>query len=562
MDRTVDFIAIGSGAAAMSAALRAHDLGAEVLLLEATDRYGGSTAMSGGVCWVPNNPHMAAAGVPDRPEDALTYLRNIVGESTPDEILRTYVSESRRMVEYLEEKSAVRFEALEKYCDYYPEVEGGRPGGRSMECTPYDGRELGAEFARIRPPHPQSQVMGIFGLTAREAHTLLSNTWRSKVLLIKRLLAAALHLPARKKWGRDPRLTAGNALIARLRRSLMDRGVELSLSTVVQELIIDDGRVVGVVAERDGTKQRIGARKGVLLSAGGFSRNKAMRQEHQPSPITDEWSAGNLRSLGDGHRMGVAAGGRLVHMDKAWWTPTIRIPRQELAWVIVVEKNLPHSIMVSDAGQRFTNEAAPYLDVVQGMYAAEAAPAWMLFDASFRRNYPVGPLAPGYAVPDKRVSKKFLHGFLKKADTLTDLAAAMEVPAQALLGTVERFNGMVDAGVDTDFGRGESLSDRYYGDPRVQPNPCLGRIQTGPFYALRVYPGDLGTKGGLVVDTHGRVLAGDGAPIPGLYAAGNCAAPVMGRTYPGAGGTIGPAMVGGFLAAEAAAENESGRGDA
>ena len=213
-----------------------------------------------------------------------------------------------------------------------------------------------------------------------------------------------------------------------------------------------------------------------------------------------------MRNLGDGHRMGVEAGGRLVHMDKAWWTPTIRIPRQELAWVMVVEKNLPHSIMVSDAGQRFVNEAAPYLDVVEGMYAAGAAPAWMVFDASFRRNYPVGPLAPGYAVPDKRVSQKFLRGFLKKADSLAKLAEQMEVPAQALLSTVERFNGMADTGKDTDFGRGESLSDRYYGDPRVQPNPCLGRLETAPFYAVRVYPGDLGTKGGLVVDTHGLSL--------------------------------------------------------
>ncbi|MFT5685754.1 MAG: 3-oxosteroid 1-dehydrogenase [Myxococcota bacterium] len=553
MDRTVDFIAIGSGAAAMAAGLRAADLGMEALLLEATDSYGGSTAMSGGVCWVPNNPHMAARGVSDTAEDGLTYLRNIIGDSTPDEVLQTYVTESRRMVEYLEEKSAVRFEALEKYCDYYPEVEGGRPGGRSMECTPFDGRELGEEFRRIRPPHPQSQVLGIFGLTAREAHTLLANTWHSKVLLVKRLLAAGLNLLARRKWGRDPRLTAGNALIARLRRSLLDRNVELSLSTTVTDLIIEEGRVVGVIAEKDGKTLRIGARKGVLLSAGGFSRNKAMRQEHQPAPITDEWSAGNLRSLGDGHRMGVEAGGRLVHMDKAWWTPTIRIPRQELAWVIVVEKNLPHSMMVNDRGQRFTNEAAPYLDVVEGMYAADSAPAWLLFDATFRRSYPVGPLAPGYAVPDKRVSQKFLHGFLKKSDTLAGLAEACEVPAQALLGAVERFNTMADTGKDTDFGRGESLSDRYYGDTRATPNPCLGRLETAPFYAVRVYPGDLGTKGGLVVDPQGRVLDSTDAPIPGLYAAGNCAAPVMGKTYPGAGGTIGPAMVIGFLAAEAAA---------
>ena len=557
MDRQVDFIAVGSGAASMAAAIRAHDLGAEVLVLEATDRYGGSTAMSGGVCWVGNNPHMAGVGIEDSAEDALTYLRNIVAGSSSEEILRSYIEHSRRMVEYMEEKTAVRFESLEKYCDYYPEVPGGRVGGRSMECTPINGAELGEEFRRIRPPHPQSQVMGIFGLTAREAHTLLATTWPSTVLLFKRLIAAGFNLMARRKWGRDPRLTAGNALIARLRRSMLDRNIELSLSSPVRELIIEDGAVVGVVTEQDGKTVRIRARKGVLLGAGGYARNKAMRQEHQPHPITDEWSAGNMRNLGDGHRMGTEAGGRLVLMEESWWTPTIRIPKQELAWVVVVEKNLPHSMMVNDEGQRFTNEAAPYLDVVKGMYAADSAPAWLIFDATFRRNYPIGPLAPGYAVPDKRVSKKFIQGFLKKSDTLAGLAAEMEIPAQSLLSSVERFNGFAESGKDPDFGRGESLSDRYYGDTRATPNPCIGRLEKGPYYAVRVYPGDLGTKGGLVIDTHGRVLGEGDAPIPGLYAAGNCAAPVMGKTYPGAGGTIGPALTVGFLAAEAAIQESN-----
>ena len=552
----VDLLVVGSGAAAMAAGIRASDLGSEVLLIEASARYGGSTAMSGGVCWVPDNPHMAAAGITDSADDALTYLRHIVGQEVPEVLLRTYITQSRRMVDYLEANSAVRFEALERYTDYYPEAPGGRPGGRSMECTPFSGALLGEAFRRIHAPHPQSQVMGMFGLTAREAHTLLANTWASKLLLVKRVLAWALNLRARRRWGRDPRLTAGNALIARLRRSLLDRDVPLWLSCPAKELIVEDGRVVGAVAEREGEAVRILARQGVLLAAGGFSRSAAMRRDHQPHVATTAWSASNLRNLGDGHRMGQAAGGRLVLMDAAWWTPTIRLPGQELAWVIVVEKNLPHGVIVDQDGRRFTNEAAPYLDVVKGMFAAgpQAVPAWLIVDATFRHRYPIGPLAPGYAVPDKRVSRRFMAGFLHKASSLAELAGLLSMDEAVLTESLSRFNAMARAGTDEDFQRGESLSDRYYGDPRVTPNPCLGPVERPPFYATAVYPGDLGTKGGLVIDAGARVLGDDDAPIAGLYAAGNCAAPVMGRTYPGAGGTIGPALTFGFLAAESAAE--------
>ena len=371
------------------------------------------------------------------------------------------------------------------------------------------------------------------------------------------MVGCILRYFSRRKYGRDTRLTAGNALIGRFRKALVDRNVQIRLSSTVTGLIRENNRVVGVTVENNGEITRIGARCGVLLAAGGFSRNAKMRQTHQQAPITAEWGAGNLRNQGDGHNMGAEVGGVLAQMDEAWWTPTILIPRQELAWVIVVEKNLPHCIIVDQSGHRFLNEAAPYLDVVKAMYAAHketdrAIPAWMIFDATFRHKYPAGPLAPGYAVPDKRLSKRYLDQFLVKANTVEQLAAKTQIDADTLQEGITRFNAQAVSGVDSDFNRGDSLSDRYYGDPNVKPNPCLGPIVTPPFYALQVWPGDLGTKGGLVTDSGARVLDSEGQPIGGLYAAGNCAASIMGKTYPGAGGTIAPALTFGFLSAESA----------
>jgi 3-oxosteroid 1-dehydrogenase len=243
-------------------------------------------------------------------------------------------------------------------------------------------------------------------------------------------------------------------------------------------------------------------------------------------------------------------------MDEAWWTPVTRVPRSDPAWVLVVEKSLPGSILVNRHAERFFNEAAPYIDVVKAMYAHDAVPTcWLIFDAEFRRRYPVGPVAPGYAQPDRTLSRRLRDGFLKRAATLEELADLLELDVAALRATVDRFNELADAGVDTDFGRGESLADRYYGDDARGKNPSLAALRKAPWYAIPVFPGDLATKGGLVTDARARVLDAEGRPIPGLYAAGNTSASMMGPTYPGAGGTIGPALTFGFLAAETAVED-------
>lgn len=557
-DEQVDFVVLGSGAAGLAAAARAHDLGMRVVVLEKSDRYGGNTAMSGGVCWVGNNPHIAGVGIPDNDDDVLSYLRHITGGEVAEERLRAYADESRRVVNWLEANTRVRFDALEHYTDYYPEAPGGRPGGRSMESRPFDGTELGDDLRALRMPHPQSQILGRFGITAAQAHTMLAGGIRAMLLMLMCFIRYALRWRARKQYGRDTLLACGNALIGRLRASLKDRGVAVRLNASATELVRDGERVVGVVAEIDGKTVRIGAARGVLLAAGGFSRNLEMRQEHQRHPITTEWTAGSPYNTGDGIRMGIEAGGAVSLMDEAWWTPVTLVPRQEFAWVLVVEKNLPGGIFVNQHAKRFTNEAAPYIDVVIGMYEDQAVtgatvPSFLIFDATFRKRYPVGPIAPGYAMPDSRVPRRYMKDFLVKAASLDELAGKLELDPGALRETVTHYNDMARRGVDEDFGRGNSASDRYYGDTRAQPNPCMAPIEKGPFYAIRVYPGDLGTKGGLVTDVGARVLDADGCAIAGLYAAGNCSASVMGRTYPGAGGTIGPALTFGVVAAESAA---------
>jgi 3-oxosteroid 1-dehydrogenase len=560
-DHEVDLVVVGSGAAGHAAAIRAHDLGLRVLVLEGSPLVGGSTAMSGGVVWIPLNPQMQARGISDSREEALAYLRSIVGEGVvAEDRLVAYVDHAARVLAYLQEQTHFRLDSLEKYADYYAENPGGKPGGRSMEPVPFDASLLGPAFAHLRPPHPQSQVMGRFGLTARDAHDILRNDLRGKWRLIRYAFSYLARWFTRRRFHRDTRLTAGNALIGRLHRSLLDRGVELWREAPATELVMEGGRAVGVRCTVQGVERAVGARRGVLLAAGGFERDQAMRDAHQRRPIDVAWSAASPASLGAGLRMGEAVGAELALLREAWWTPVTQVPRSELAWVLVVEKSLPGGFMVNAEGRRFTNEAAPYQDVVLAMYEHGAVPTcWLVFDAEFRRLYPVGPVAPGYAMPDRSLSRKFREGFFRVAPSIEGLAEKIGVPVDTFTATVQRFNEQAERGVDEDFGRGDKLADRYYGDVNVQPNPCLRALSKAPFYAIPVFAGDLGTKGGLVTDAAARVLRPDGSVIEGLFAAGNTSAAVMGMSYPGAGGTIGPALVFGFLAAEAAASEGGGR---
>lgn len=557
-DHSVDLLVAGSGAAAMAAGIRAADLGLGVLLVEKGSHYGGSTAMSGGVCWVGNHERMAALGIPDTDGEVLQYLKQITNGETSEELLRTYVSESKRMLSYLEQNTHVQFAPLRDYGDYYAEGQGGKTGGRSLEPRPFDGGRLGSDFALLHRPAPSALVLGKFMITAREARKFIVLGLSSIIALAWSLARYALRFRMRRRFGRDPYLTNGNALAGRLRLSLKERDVPVWLQAPLLELVQVQGRVVGAVVQREGRKIRVQARRGVLLACGGFERNLKMRQEHGPSPAAVDWTAGNEDNTGDGIELGRRAGASTALMDEAWWTPVTQYPGVPSGWVLVVEKSLPGGIFVDGAGRRFTNESAPYQDVAMAMYANHArsgrgVPAWMVFDARYRRNYIAGPIGPGRFLPDKVLPRRVRQQLLRKAPSLAELASQLQLDPQVLEATVARYNQMAKAGRDEDFGRGEASSDRYYGDARVKPNPCMAPLLQPPFYAIPIYPGDLGTKGGLRTDSHARVLDESGAPIVGLYAAGNTSASIMGRSYPGAGGTIGPAMCFGFLAAECAA---------
>ena len=545
----------------MAAAIRAHDLGLQVLLLEKSDQFGGNTAMSGGVCWVANNPDMKRVGIADSEEDGLTYLKHITKGEVPEEMLRVYLRESLRMLDYFQTHTLMRYRSLAKYTDYYPEAPGGLPGGRSMDPVPFDGAELGEHLMELRRPHEQSQIVGKFGITAEEAQAALALDFRTVLFLAWQLVLYAFRFFKRRKWGRDTKLCAGNALMGRLYRSLLDREVPASLNASATSLVIEDGRVVGAVVDKEGKEIRVRARKGVMLAAGGFARNQEMREKYQRKPIRTEWTAGSPANTGDGIQMGIDAGGQIALMDEAWWTPVAVVPKTDAAWVLVVEKSLPHGIFVNQNGNRFTNEAAPYIDVVLGMYddaeknGADQARWFHIFDSKYRRMSITGPIAPSKFMPDSQLPRRYRDGhYLYKAASLEELANKIQVPAIRLQSTIERFNEHAVTGEDPDFNRGWSAQDRYYGHPAVKPNCALGPVREPPFYAVQIYPGDLGTKGGLVTDAHGRVLDENGQPIVGLFAAGNTTASMMGRTYPGAGGTIGPALTFGFLAAEAAAK--------
>ena len=340
----------------------------------------------------------------------------------------------------------------------------------------------------------------------------------------------------------------GQALAAGLRAGLLAADVPVWLDTSLTGLVTEDGRVTGVRATRDGAPVLIRARRGVLIATGGFERNEQMRKQYQQEPIGTEWTTGAAGNTGDGIVAGQEAGADTGLMDDAWWGPAIPLPHGP--YFCLAERSLPGSVLVNGAGQRFVNECAPYVDAVHAMYAGNAAgtshiPAWLVFDQRYRDTYVFALRPPGRALP----RRWYEAGAVFRAPDIDGLAAAIGVDPAALAKTVGRFNDFARAGRDEDFRRGDSAYDRYYGDPRVRPNPNLAPLARPPYYAVKIVPGDLGTKGGLRTDARARVLRADGTLIPGLYAAGNASASVMGHSYAGAGATIGPAMTFGYLAA-------------
>ncbi|GHA49127.1 3-ketosteroid-delta-1-dehydrogenase [Streptomyces purpurascens] len=536
---TYDVVVIGSGAAGMTAALTAAGQGLSCVVLEKAPTFGGSAARSGAGIWIPNNPVLLAAGVPDTPAKAAAYLAAVVGPDVPADRQRAFLAHGPATISYVMAHSPLRFRWMEGYSDYYPELPGGLPNGRSIEPDQLDGRILGPELARLNPPYmgvPAGMV--VFSADYKWVTLAAVNAKGTAVAAqcLARGTAAALR-------GEKP-LTMGQSLAAGLRAGLRSAGVPVWLDTPLTDLYVEGGTVRGAVVTRNGGPGLVRARRGVIVGSGGFEHNAAMRARFQRQPIGTDWTVGAKENTGDGILAGERLGAALDLMDDAWWGPAIPVPGQP--YFCLAERTLPGGLLVDGSGRRFVNEAAPYSDVVHTMYdAREAIPAWLITDQNYRNRYLFKDVLPALPLPDAWYDSGAAH----KAWSLDALAASIGVPAAALRTTVDRFNSQARRGEDPDFHRGDSAYDHYYTDPSVLPNSCLAPLWLPPYHAFRIVPGDLGTKGGLLTDARARVLREDGSVIPGLYAAGNASAAVMGHSYAGAGSTIGPAMTFGYIAA-------------
>jgi 3-oxosteroid 1-dehydrogenase len=542
-----DLLVVGSGAAGMTAALVARLEGLDSLVLEKTGLIGGSTAVSGGGIWIPNNHLMEQAGIRDSFEDACRYLQNTVGDRTPRKNQEAFVANAREMLKYLAARADLRFSMADGFPDYYPERPGGVATGRTVYVPMFVGRKLGREFARLRDQRHDPAKWILMSLQEFKRFLLCKTN--------PTFLPTAVRVVLRNAFGhlfRRWHATLGRALAASLFHALKEHNISAWLETGVRDLVLDGRRVTGVLAEKNGRTIAIRARKGVVLAAGGFEHNASMRDQFLPKPATTDWTSGAEGNTGEVIRMGMTIGAAVDLMDDAWWGPTLVAPGKAPLFMLV-ERSYPGGIIVNSAGKRFVNESSSYVDVVHRMYedngrGGVTIPAHFIMDQRFRSNYILGLLPPA------RSPKKLIdNGYLRKAATLRELAIASGIDAEGLLETVERFNESARTGRDVDFNRGDSAYDRSYADPSVEPNPCLAPIERPPFYSVKVYPGDLGTKGGLVTNECAQVLRADGSVIDGVYAAGNTAASVMGNTYPGGGATLGPAMTFGYLAAMHAA---------
>lgn len=550
-DHSVDLLIAGSGGGGMTAALAALDSGIEPLVLEKQALVGGSTGLSGGMVWLPNNPLMRAGGIADSHEDGLAYFDDVVGDigaaSSPAR-RETFLTAGYEMINFLTRKG-VRFVRCPGWSDYYPNHKGGNESGRAVECVPYDAAALGNWRDKVQPSMAKSY--GGFVLKTNELRSVQYFN-RSP-----RAFAVAMRVFARTRAARLRRremLTNGASLIGQMLKVLIDLRGDPPIWTdaAMADLIVEDGRVVGARVSRGGATLNVEARKGVLLAAGGFSRNADMRRRYSgDQPNEARWSIANAGDTGEVLQTAMRLGAKTDLLDEAWWLPSIFIADGgDAARALGSGRQRPGAIYVDGAGKRFCNESNSYVEVGKAMYANKAVPCWMVFDEGYIRRYVSG------ANPFKKRSlpeELIERGAVLRGATVAELARQIDVPADTLEQTVKRFNGFAVKGLDPDFGRGQSAYNDCLGDPGYRPNAALGPLERSPYYATRVLPADVGTCGGVITNEHAQVLDEDDCVIDGLYATGNITATVMGRNYLGAGGSIAYTMVFGYVAARHAA---------
>ncbi|WP_420880943.1 3-oxosteroid 1-dehydrogenase [Rhodococcus sp. (in: high G+C Gram-positive bacteria)] len=546
-DERFDVVVVGAGGAGMAAAITAAQKGLKAVIVEKSRYWGGSTSRSGGGVWIPGNSVLKREAPADDVEAARRYLHSIIGPGVDPARIDTYIDRGPEALQFLIDNSALNLEWVKNYSDYYPEAPGGLSTGRSCEPKPFDARALGDDLATLHPPYSKAPLNVVVKQSDYRWLSTGLRHWRGPVRMIRVGLRTLVAKARRQKL-----LGMGGALMAELMLGVRAAGIPLWLNTALVDLVVEDGRVAGVVVESDGGKRTLRAEHGVILACGGFDANDEMRKKYQRAPIGADWTIGAPTNTGDGINAGLKVGTATAFMDDAWWAPSIPLPRGP--WFALAERSLPRSIMVNDRGERFMNESLPYVEATHRMYGGEFGqgdgpgenlPAWLIFDQTYRDRYLFAGVTARSPLPRKWLDS----GVIVKASSIEELADKVGLPADTLAATIQRFNGFARSGTDEDFHRGESRYDHYYGDITNKPNPSLGELCKPPFYAAQMVPGDLGTKGGIVTDVHGRALREDGSVIEGLYAAGNTSAPVMGHTYAGPGATIGPALVFGYLAA-------------
>jgi 3-oxosteroid 1-dehydrogenase len=559
-----DVVVIGSGAAGASAALRATELGLSVLIVEKTNKYGGTSATSGGVLWVPNHD-LAETG--DSREQALEYLDAIIKVPVQRERLEAYLDQAPELVRFLK---SVGFNLIvANWSDYFPDKPGAR-SDRSLICPVYDGRRLADNFVLMREQFSRFKLFRRYSMDLGETFSILARSkgWRTNIVRI--LANYWLDAGTRSFTGRDRRFTIGAALMGQFYERLFAKGIEVRLDTRLEQLVVEDGEVAGVRVSNFGRRYDIAARHGVVLACGGFEWNQALRDRYFSVPtLTRYTSTPEDANRGEGLLAGLEIGAAVEHTGFGWWMPTMKLPQPrasnyEEIHQAAFDVGRPHSVCVNRNGVRFVDEATGY-DAFGAAMAQDQqktganVPCWHVFDAHYRDKFTCGGFLPTAIMPDRSIPKDWWDHYIFRADTIEALARKINVPAEALTRTVGDMNAYAVTGVDLQFGRGGNAYDISFGDPTLRPNPCLGSIAKAPFYAVPINLGDLGTKGGLKADARARVVDEEGRPIPKLYAAGNAAGSPFGDCYPGAGGTIGPAAVFGFIAAGDIAARASNR---
>ncbi|MHC5305739.1 FAD-binding protein [Bartonella sp. LJL80] len=555
-DREVDLLVFGAGAGGMTTALMAKIEGLDVLLCEKTHQVGGTTATSGGTTWVPGTKSSIAAGVADSADDAARFLSAVVGNRGGEALRRAFLQSGPLAIDELERKTDVKFVAAKAHPDYI-EAEGGAFGGRALSPIGFDGRLLGKDFNRIRPPRPE--FMGLGGMmVGRDELTAILNRFANIANFTTTCKIVMRYLKDRLRYARGTRLLMGNALVGRLLYSLKRQNVAIAFDTALKSFIIENGRVVGAVVDSPSGCYKVFASQGVVLATGGIAWNKELREKLYPEGTRDYCLAPQT-NRGEGVSQAIAIGAKLDDGgdSPALWMPCSSYRKADggiAVWPhIILDRAKPGLLAINKSGQRFVNESDSYHDFCMGAIEADkivpSIPAFLVADEAFIHKYGLGLVLPGGV----GLQKLLKAGYVISAPILSALAEKIDVDAANLQQTVESYNRYAASGDDAAFGRGTSTMNRFNGDADVGPNPCLRKIGSGPFYTVAVRPSDLASAAGLQCDEFGRVVDQKGGVIGGLFACGNDAASIFRGTYPGPGTTIGPAIVFGWRIAKFAA---------